>query len=760
MLGIGSRQLGPDLRRSLLELGSAGGLGPGVEMVDRPPRVQEERVLFVRGLVGRDVVDRLEDRLPERVGSEVLGRFPHGSGEQVLPVRLAVIGIGPEAAIGVEALGTVRVLVVARPLDPRAPPELLVRDAGVIAGTAARALFPGLEGRFGVVPLDQGLTVLVPKIHAPCVVQEDVKIGLGLPGRLDPLLRDVNRAVGVREGAQLLAPRSGRQNDVGQLRSLGEEDVLHHDEEAFLLQYRPDPVEFRQRHRRVGALDPEEPDGALLREAEDLHAVGRLRVVRDSERIHVPQPGEVLYVGVVLPVPEAWQTAVGPRLARVLGGGLAVHLQDARPRLPQHPTDEVDVVDLAGGGGRLVRLIDALQRGREQPLGGAEDAGCLSDVFCRDPADSRRLLGRPVPGPLLKLAETHGMTLDVVVVDPAVRDDLVDERVEQREVGPVLGPEVEVCLLGHRGRPGIDRDQLGRPPAPSAVEDAHPGHRLGLGHVVPDHEERVGVVYVGVGAGLAVAGERLLEGPVRRSGAQAGVPVEVVGADASPGDHRQGVVVLQKELARGVEAERGWTRLPEQAPGALDDPVHRGVPIGLHEPTVLAQQRLLEPVGRVVGLPDKEVLGVHASVVYPIHRPTPHPDDASVLDREVQGVAVGMVQGGRLDPAVHLVLGDARLEELIDPHGPPIARSVGRPRPPRLGDAVDPTNACGLGSHALLAGLRPFWPSTAAHPDRVPVVAVRPGPLGLHGSWSAGVSFHAHLLLSLLGVLWRVALRD
>ena len=68
----------------------------------------------------------------------------------------------------------------------------------------------------------------------------------------------------------------------------------------------------------------------------------------------------------VLPVAEAGQVAVGAGLAVVLGGRLAVHLQDAGAGPAQHAAQQVHVVDRNRGRGRLVRLIEALQDGRDR----------------------------------------------------------------------------------------------------------------------------------------------------------------------------------------------------------------------------------------------------------------------------------------------------------------------------------------------------------------------------------------------------------
>jgi hypothetical protein len=76
--------------------------------------------------------------------------------------------------------------------------------------------------------------------------------------------------------------------------------------------------------------------------------------VRDLDLLDVPDPGQVGDLRVVVPVPEAGQVAVGTALAGVLGGGLAVHLQQAAARLAQHAAHDVDVVHLDGGGRGLV----------------------------------------------------------------------------------------------------------------------------------------------------------------------------------------------------------------------------------------------------------------------------------------------------------------------------------------------------------------------------------------------------------------------
>ena len=144
------------------------------------------------------------------------------------------------------------------------------------------------------------------------------------------------------------------------------------------------------------------------------------------------------------------------------------------------------------------------------------------------------------------------------MVDPVVGDDLVEQPVHQCDVGPRARGQVHGGGLGHRRGPWVDADDLRRVRPGEPVEDPRPQDHLGLGHVVAVEGDDVGVVDVGVRTRLAVGGEGLLEGGRRRRRAQPGVAVDVAGADATVGDQAEGVVLLEEELARGVEADRRW----------------------------------------------------------------------------------------------------------------------------------------------------------------------------------------------------------
>src|SRR5205085_11387958 len=116
-----------------------------------------------------------------------------------------------------------------------------------------------------------------------------------------------------------------------------------------------------------------------------------------------------------------------------------------------HAAQQVDVVQLDCGGGGLVRLIDALQAGRDEPLAAADQARGLADRFGRDPADLGRSLGRVLAHRLLERLEADGVFVHERLVDPTVREQLVLDRVQERDVRATANPQPDVGLT-RRGR--------------------------------------------------------------------------------------------------------------------------------------------------------------------------------------------------------------------------------------------------------------------------------------------------------------------
>src|SRR6185312_12081051 len=135
------------------------------------------------------------------------------------------------------------------------------------------------------------------------------------------------------------------------------------------------------------------------------------------------------------------------------------------------------------------------------------------------------------------------------------------------------------------------------------------------------------MIDVGVGAWLAVAAERFLQRLGSRCSTQSGIAVDVVCADRRVRNHALGVVLLEKELPGGVEADRSGATTVQQVPAATYDFVHRRVPVGGYEFAVSADQRFGQSIWGRVCLPAEEVLRVDAAVVDAVGRAAAHTDD-------------------------------------------------------------------------------------------------------------------------------------
>lgn len=140
------------------------------------------------------------------------------------------------------------------PLDAAFGVEVLIAfNSADIAGLAFTELLHDLEGGFGVGPLfEHGAA-------APSVGEEldDAKVREGLAGGVADLLESADAALGIDEGALLLAPCGGGEEEVGGLCGFGGViHVLHH-EEVELLSYLMEFALIDPRVRRVSGDDPE-----------------------------------------------------------------------------------------------------------------------------------------------------------------------------------------------------------------------------------------------------------------------------------------------------------------------------------------------------------------------------------------------------------------------------------------------------------------------------------------------------------------------
>jgi hypothetical protein len=215
----------------------------------------------------------------------------------------------------------------------------------------------------------------------------------------------------------------------------------------------------------------------------------------------------------------------------------------------------------------------------------------------------------------------------------------------------------------------------------------HPEHRLCLGGVDPDVEDRVAVLDVVDAARLAIAAEGLLQRLTGRRGAEARIAVEVIRSDPATGDERKRVVVLEEQLSARVEAQGAAALGREQLPSAIHDQVHRLVPARPLQLSLTTHERMQQAIGRVVRLPAIQSLRAEPAAIDPIDPASANADDPAVADTDVERAAVRAEDAGRLNPAL-----DYAVDSFIHTDRPIPAPRIRSPYTPRVGDpaAHDP----------------------------------------------------------------------
>ena len=282
--------------------------------------------------------------------------------------------------------------------------------------------------------------------------------------RLDRLADALDAALGVGDGALGLGPGRGRRQDhVGELRGLGQEQVLD-DEEVEALEQVDRPL-------LVGlGLDRVLADAVDRGQVAALHGVEHARQVpaalrRDGD---APLGVELGAERVVLDVLEARQpVGQGAHVAAALDVVLATQRVDAAAVAPdvtgqQDERDQrQDVVD------RVVVLGDAERPADHRARGRGEGVGELADGLGRDAGLALGVLERVrLDLRLVGLEVDRGALDELAVLEPG-GDDLAGHRVGQRDVAADVETEPAVRPLGATtsgaGRPRTGARRCGRP---------------------------------------------------------------------------------------------------------------------------------------------------------------------------------------------------------------------------------------------------------------------------------------------------------
>ena len=349
------------------------------------------------------------------------------------------------------------------------------------------------------------------------------------------------------------------------------------------------------------------------------------------------------------------------------------HLASAhRVRLPgQRERSTAWAADCAGGQvqvdqgvgvpGAVGALVEAHRPARHPVSGLADQLGRPAQVGLVDAGQvgdhGRRIVGQQ-RWQILPALRVFG---DERLVDVPVRNQQMQQAVEQGQVGARLHLQEQVGVGGGRVAARIDHDQRGS--GPHSVHHPQVEDRMAVGHIRADDEEHVGVLEVGIRARRAVRAQRELVPGAGAGHAQPRVRFQMGGADEALGEFGYQVLRLQRQLARDVERDGvravgvhdGAQPTSEVGDGA------RGVPGLRVGAAIRAHHGLLQPARRGQHLGAGRTLGAQPAAV---GRVLPVADDLG--QRAASGGVGGDVQHhAAADPAI----GAGGLDRGLGGHG-------------------------------------------------------------------------------------------
>ena len=519
---------------------------------------------------------------PERpFGRRPGARRAEGRGDEAAPA----VG-GEEATVGEEALLGIgrRLAGPARPLERGERVEAGVVEAGEGGDVEIPSHVRAMAGEARVFPEDAGGGLpaegLAPA-EPPADLGERPPVGLGLADRGHETALAADAALGIGDGAVLLAPGFRRQQDVGEFGGVGGAHHLGDHHEGTVLDGALHAIGVGQAVDRVGRHDPQRldaPVGDGVEEVDRLVAGGRGDPRRAPELLDEGAMGGVgeFEMGGEL-VGEAAD------LASAHGVGLAGHRERPGALLADAAGEEVaidDGIDLVGAGRGL---IDALAVDRHHLLGRGEESEEGLDVARREAGDAGDL-GRIGEGGGGRegLVEAGGVIGDEGGVAPSRALEHVQQAGEERHVRSRREAEMKIGEVVGGGAAGVDVDHLHGGARGLGGGDALVEDRVAPGEVGADQHHQIGLFEILVGAGHGVGAEGALVAGDRGGHAQARIRVDVGRADEALHQLVGDVIVLGQDLTRHVERHTVGAVIADRGGEGVGDPVERLVPGGEH----------------------------------------------------------------------------------------------------------------------------------------------------------------------------------
>ena len=387
--------------------------------------------------------------------------------------------------------------------------------------------------------------------EAAADVEDDLNVVAGVARRVQGLARALNAPLAVGDGAFALAPR-GRagQHHVGQLRRLGEEDVLHH-EVVETLQEVHGVLLVRLGLRGVLTDDVHGAQVATLHRLEHLREVPAVTIL-DGD---APRRAELLAHRRIEDVLETCEpVGDGAHVATALHVVLPAQWIEAGAVTTDVTTQQRQVDQRQHVVDGVVVLGDAQRPAHLGAVGASVRVRELDDCLDGYAGD----LAATDEGPLLDRRgirlEAGGGPIDEVAVDQTRMDDLTGNRVAEGDVGADVVAEPEVSPLGRRRTARVDHEQLGA--VVDTLQDVMEEDRVRIASIAAPQHDDIGVFDFGIAGRAAACSEHCGQTDHRGSVSSSVAGVDVVGTDSDSGELVGDEVHLVGRLRTGEHANR------------------------------------------------------------------------------------------------------------------------------------------------------------------------------------------------------------
>ena len=473
--------------------------------------------------------------------------------------KLSLAARGGVDPIGIQPQATLRGTFRHGPLLGPLAFQYVVAQACDVEVTAS--------GRLAVlVPDGLGLVIVEQRLHPRQVVAcevrhgdlqpsrkvaEDVPVMACLAQRRQGGAHPADAAFRVGHRAIFFTPGGGRQQHVRVgTGGCGRKGFLHNHELSGF-QRLANHVLIRHRLRRVGAGYPQCLDLTTGRSLEHFNG-GFARFGRHVA--HLPQRGDFRSMFGLAQIPMgAQQVGHAAHFAATHGIGLTCEREGACTGLANLPCSQVQVDQcrvLVCATGALVEPLAVQRQGGGRS---AKPAGGLDQVIAGNAAHLSHRLGVIVAHKGFQRIKPFRVLGDVVAVHQTFCQQNVQHAVEQRDVGTRLNWQVQVGHFGCFRPTGVNHDELHRWIGLAGSFNPTEQDRVGVGGVGARNEDGLRVVEIFVAGRRRIGAQRDLVAGDCTAHAQAGVGVDVVGANQAFDHLVEDVIVLGQQLACAIE---------------------------------------------------------------------------------------------------------------------------------------------------------------------------------------------------------------